>query len=126
MNTKLKMILLIAVLVIIIVVISYFLFIYLLVYTDSRHSLLYEDISDFEIQELFKNNRGYLLLSGNYLKSSSLSVKEVKENRKLGDVEVLIYTTTAANKNYNSSFIHAVKLDKTVNRILFGSGGKVI
>ena len=92
---------------------------------DDNIPLKYEDISTFEMQELFKNNRHYMLLSGNYLKSSSLVINKIKEEFHDGDVTLKLYTSIP-DDIHDSSFIYPVEIDKDVNRILFGDEKKVI
>jgi hypothetical protein len=98
-------------------------FIFFLLIKDSNIILDYEDVVYFDTEEVFKNNRKYLLVSGQYF-GSALKIRKVKEKFDNGDITVAVYTTLFSEND--SSFLYPVQLDDSINRVLFGEEKKVI
>ena len=65
--------------------------------------LEYGDVSRFETQIITKNNRDYLIVSGES-NSSSLNVKEVREKVNGGDVVVRVYMTLSGGARMGGHF----------------------
>ena len=100
----------------------------IIIFTKSGNMVLeYKDVSAFDTQEIstVKNNRQYILISGES-NSSSLNIGEIKETLENKDIIVRVYTTLSRTDNKDGSFMHAVKIDDNIDRILFGDEQKVI
>ena len=87
--------------------------------------LEYGDVGHFETQIITKNNRDYLILSGES-NSSSLNVKEVKEEFDKGNVTIRVYMTLSGGARMGGAFFYPVKIISSTNQILFGNKKKVI
>ena len=87
--------------------------------------LEYQYVLSFQTEEHYKNNRTYLLVSG-HCGHSSLNIGEITERLDGRDMVVRIYTTLSRANNRDGSFLHAVKIDDNIDRILFGDEKKVI
>ena len=99
-----------------------------IIFTKSGNMILeYKDVSAFDTQEIstVKNNRQYILISGES-NSSSLNIGEIKETLENKDMIVRVYTTLSRTDNKDGSFMYAVKIDDNIDRILFGDEKKVI
>lgn len=90
---------------------------------DDYKALPSKDFVDFQTEEITKNNRNYLLISGEYY-GSALKIRKVKDKVKNGDIVVSVYTTLFSKND--SSFLHVVELNSSVNRVLFGNDEKMI
>jgi len=122
MSNKIKIILIILVLLVIALVAAITLFI-----KSGNMVLEYKDVSDFDTKEIstIKNNRKYLLISGES-NHSSLNIGEIKESLENRDMVIRVYTTLSNTNNRDGSFMYAVKIDNNIDRILFGNEKKVI
>lgn len=99
-----------------------------IIFTKSGNIVLeYKDVGYFDTREIstVKNNRQYLLISGES-NSSSLNIGEIKETLENKDMVVRVYTTLSRANNKDGSFMHAVKIDNNIDRILFGNEKRVI
>lgn len=100
----------------------------IIIFAKSGNIVLeYKNISDFDTKEILtiKNNRRYLLVSGE-CNLSSLNIGEIKESLENRDMVIRVYTTLSRTNNKDGSFMHAVKIDNNVDRILFGNEKNVI
>ena len=89
--------------------------------------LKYKDVGSFDSKEISaeKNNRQYLLISGE-CNFSSLNIGDVEETLENRDMIVRVYTTLSRTNNKDGSFMHAVKIDENIDRVLFGDEKIVI
>lgn len=121
MSKKNKIIMIIGI-VLVALLILVFISVFLLTKDDYR-AMQYKDFVDFETEEIFKNNRDYLLISGRYY-GSSLRIKKVKVHYDNSDAIVNIYTTLFSEND--SSFLYPIELKDSVSRVLFGNEKKII
>lgn len=90
---------------------------------DDYKAMPYKDFVNFETEEVTKNNRSYLLISGRYY-GSSLRIKKVDVDYENSDAVVRIYTTLFSKND--SSFLYPIELKESVNKVLFGDEKRVI
>ena len=80
-------------------------------------------IINLNTEEIYKNKKKYILVSGEVFTSFPVEVK-IKESR-IGDMVVLTLITCISKKP-ETSFVYAVKLDDTVKQIVLGKDKKNI
>ncbi len=122
MSNKIKIILIILTLLIAILAC------FIMLFAKSGNTVLeYKNVSDFDTKEIstIKNNRNYLIISGE-CNLSSLNIGRIDESLENGDMAVRIHTTLSRTNNKDGSFMYAVRIDNNINRILFGNEKKVI
>lgn len=90
---------------------------------DGDRILSLEDVFNFQAEELVRNNRDYLIISGEYM-DSSLRIKNVKEEENNG--EIIVRVSTELIGEGDASFIHIVEIDDSINRVFFGEKEEVI
>jgi hypothetical protein len=122
MSNVIKIILLV-VLILIIICIAYFCILLFILFKSNNTPITNNNIINFSSETLVRNNRQYLIVSGEVFTSYpiNVSVKQKREN----DV-VLLNVYTFLSKNSDVTFMHVVKLDKSINRVLFGPDKKII
>lgn len=99
---------------------------FLIIFKEANELVLeHEHVLSFQTEEHYKNNRIYLLVSG-HCGHSSLNIGEITEILEDRDVVLRVYTTVSRANNKDGSFLHAVKIDDNIDRVLFGDEKKVI
>lgn len=106
-----------AVLLIIIVFIGF------LLLRDNYKARSSMDFVDFQAEEISKNSKDYLLVSGQY-NGSSLKIRKVESEMQGNIIAVRAYTTLFSEND--SSFLHAIELGSSTNKVVFGNDQKII